>query len=89
VPQGGLPETFPEFHTQDDYAMPRPRKPRTAKPVTQDDPAPVPPIPPQDGECCGNGCDPCVHDRYDTALQRYEAALLAWRKRNESSSPRG
>ncbi|MCC6867955.1 MAG: oxidoreductase [Burkholderiales bacterium] len=25
-------------------------------------------------ECCGNGCDPCVFDRYDDALVAWERA---------------
>lgn len=37
------------------------------------------PDPPEAGDCCGGGCVSCVFDAYDAALERYEAALVAWR----------
>lgn len=49
------------------------------------DPKPLPPREPALEECCGSGCDPCVFDRYQDALERYEEALAAWRRRNPGS----
>ena len=40
-----------------------------------------PPREPEAWECCQNGCDPCVYDRYWQALERYEQALVAWKAR--------
>jgi hypothetical protein len=47
-----------------------------------DDPPPVPPVRPDNDECCGGGCNPCIFDRYEEARERYEEALAAWRQRN-------
>lgn len=44
----------------------------------KDDPPPQPPLRPDPGDCCGGGCMTCVYDAYETALERYEAALAAW-----------
>jgi len=33
----------------------------------------VPPIKPLPGDCCGNGCSPCVWDIYYEELERFEA----------------
>jgi hypothetical protein len=46
-----------------------------------EDPAPVPPVRPLPEECCGGGCSPCIFEQYEEALQRYEAELEVWRKR--------
>lgn len=46
-----------------------------------DDPMPVPPVPPELEDCCGNGCDPCIFDRHDLAMDEYRQALRAWRAR--------
>lgn len=46
-----------------------------------DDPPPVAPEPPGDNECCGSGCDPCVHDLFNAERERYFAALRAWKAR--------
>ena len=48
---------------------------------TRADPAPLPPVAPQPGDCCGEGCTHCVLDRYDAALERYEADLAIWKAR--------
>lgn len=48
---------------------------------TELDPRPEPPRELEPGECCQNGCDPCVFDRYWEALERYEQALREWEKR--------
>jgi hypothetical protein len=47
-----------------------------------DDPKPVPPQPPAPGDCCHSGCTFCVEDMYQDALERYQAALKAWRLRH-------
>lgn len=46
------------------------------------DPRPVPPAPPDPEDCCRSGCAVCVFDLYNEALERYEAALAAWRARH-------
>lgn len=46
------------------------------------DPRPVPPVEPDAGDCCGEGCVRCVYDVYDTAVERYEAALERWNARH-------
>jgi len=35
-------------------------------------------------DCCRGGCDPCVFDLYDAALERYEADLRAWQQRRDA-----
>ena len=27
---------------------------------------------PHPDECCGDGCNPCVYDTYDTKMEKYE-----------------
>jgi hypothetical protein len=41
------------------------------------DPLPQPPEPPLPGDCCGNGCSPCVWDLHAEAMDawRRQAAL--------------
>lgn len=53
--------------------------------MTVDDPKPIAPVEPEPWECCGNGCDPCVYDRYMLALTNYEVALRMWLLRNEKN----
>jgi hypothetical protein len=48
----------------------------------RDDPPPVPPVEPDPGDCCGNGCDPCIFDYYEEARQHYRERLAAWRARH-------
>ena len=43
------------------------------------DPQPLRPVEPDAADCCGEGCARCVFDVYEEALERYEAALGAWR----------
>jgi len=47
-------------------------------PERDDDPPPIPPVRPQEEDCCHGGCDRCVFDLYDEARDRYEAALRRW-----------
>jgi hypothetical protein len=57
---------------------------------TDDDPQPVPPQPPAPGDCCSSGCTFCVEDMYQDELERYRAALKAWRERHpEHTDPAG
>jgi hypothetical protein len=51
-------------------------------PPPDDDLPPVPPVRPDRYDCCHGGCEPCIFDLYDEALERYEAALRAWKKRH-------
>ncbi|WP_343206126.1 oxidoreductase-like domain-containing protein [Rhodanobacter sp. MP7CTX1] len=46
------------------------------------DPPPTRPVEPDADDCCGEGCARCVFDAYGEALERYEAALAAWRARH-------
>jgi hypothetical protein len=57
-------------------------------PATDDLP-PEPPVPPGDDECCHNGCDPCVFDRYAAALEQYRADLRVWGEKNARKTARG
>ncbi len=56
-------------------------------PLLRDDPPPCPPTEPEPGECCGNGCDPCVFDLYEEARQHYRQAMAAWRARHPGVEP--
>ncbi|WP_281664933.1 oxidoreductase-like domain-containing protein [Paraburkholderia fungorum] len=47
----------------------------------KDDPQPVPPVRPELEDCCHSGCNPCVFDLYDEALERYQSALAEWQVR--------
>jgi hypothetical protein len=49
---------------------------------TDDDPMPVAPPAPDIDLCCGNGCDPCIFDLHDLAMDAYRQALRAWRARH-------
>ncbi|AJK49183.1 oxidoreductase-like domain-containing protein [Burkholderia plantarii] len=53
----------------------------------QDDPRPLPPVPPELEDCCQSGCSPCVFDLYDDALERHQAELAAWRERHPEAGP--
>ncbi|WP_343223868.1 oxidoreductase-like domain-containing protein [Paraburkholderia edwinii] len=55
---------------------------QTTPTVRDDDPRPEPPVRPSADDCCRSGCDPCVFDLYNEALERYHAALAAWEKRH-------
>ncbi|MGA0605957.1 oxidoreductase-like domain-containing protein [Phenylobacterium sp. VNQ135] len=36
---------------------------------------PSPPREPAPEECCGRGCEPCIFDYYERALERWEARI--------------
>ncbi|MCR5873922.1 oxidoreductase-like domain-containing protein [Phenylobacterium sp. J426] len=38
---------------------------------------PTPPREPTRDECCGRGCEPCIFDYYDRALDRWETRVRA------------
>jgi hypothetical protein len=46
------------------------------------DPRPQPPVQPSLEDCCLSGCNPCVFDLYEQALERYELALAQWKARH-------
>lgn len=50
------------------------------------DPPPQPPPQPDLDACCGNGCEPCIFDLHDLAMDAYRQALRAWRERHPESS---
>jgi hypothetical protein len=52
-----------------------------------DDPMPTPPPPPDFELCCGNGCDPCILDLHDLAMDAYRRALREWRARHAEAAP--
>ena len=45
------------------------------------DPPPLEPPRPEDYECCGNGCEPCVFDLHAQAVDRWRGEMKAWRAR--------
>jgi hypothetical protein len=51
------------------------------------DPMPEPPERPGIDACCGSGCDPCIFDLHDRALERYREALREWRARHPETAP--
>jgi len=54
-----------------------------------DDPRPQPPVRPSDEDCCKGGCERCVFDLYEDALERYEADLEAWEERRKARRSAG
>jgi len=54
---------------------------RTGKEHGFVEPVPLPPVAPEPGDCCGEGCAHCVLDLYDEALERHQADLAAWKSR--------
>nr|WP_243049521.1 oxidoreductase-like domain-containing protein [Dyella sp. RRB7] len=51
------------------------------------DPPPTRPQRPDDEDCCGQGCVPCIFDLYDEAMGRYREQLAAWKERHPGESP--
>lgn len=51
------------------------------------DPAPEPPEPPHDGECCESNCgEQCVWTRYNAARAEFERQITAWRARHPADA---
>jgi len=50
--------------------------------VPSGDPQPTPPQRPDDEDCCGQGCVPCIFDFYDEAMGKYREELAAWKARH-------
>ncbi|WP_201748120.1 oxidoreductase-like domain-containing protein [Aquabacterium fontiphilum] len=50
------------------------------------DPMPQPPEPPDINACCGSGCDPCIFDAHDMAMDDYRQALRAWQSRQPTAA---
>jgi hypothetical protein len=51
-------------------------------PPADADPVPVAPLPPDFELCCGNGCDPCIFELHDLAMDAHRQALRSWRARH-------
>lgn len=51
------------------------------------DPMPQPPEAPDLNACCGSGCDPCIFDAHDMAMDEYRRALQAWQARHPEANP--
>lgn len=58
------------------------RNPECSSPSS--DPPPLPPEKPDPGDCCGNGCFPCVWDSYYEQLEAYTKNLEAYNDRVSS-----
>jgi len=52
---------------------------------TASDPPPTPPEPPLASDCCGGGCNRCVYDLHDEAMDRYRQELARWQARQPES----
>lgn len=52
-----------------------------ATPNNTDKP-PVPPVRPELEDCCHSGCEPCIFDLYEDAMDRYRSELQAWEMRH-------
>ncbi|WP_232821085.1 oxidoreductase-like domain-containing protein [Dyella sp. C11] len=55
-------------------------------PAPSNDPPPTPPQRPDDEDCCGQGCVPCIFDFYDEAMGKYREELAAWKARHPEAS---
>ncbi|GAB2808471.1 oxidoreductase-like domain-containing protein [Dyella kyungheensis] len=64
-----------------------PKAPPEGVPAPSDDPPPIPPQRPDDEDCCGQGCVPCIFDFYDEAMGKYREALAAWKERHPLQPP--
>lgn len=51
------------------------------------DPRPIPPVRPDSEDCCRGGCEPCVFERYEEALERHRKAMLEWERRHPREMP--
>ena len=50
------------------------------------DPMPEPPEHPGSAACCGSGCDPCILDLHERAMEQYRQALREWRARHSETT---
>jgi cytochrome-b5 reductase len=57
-------------------------------PVDPRAPLPPKPQPPDASECCGNGCDPCVHDVYGERLAEWARRVEAIEALQRAGGPR-
>lgn len=55
--------------------------------VSHPDPMPLPPEQPDINACCGSGCDPCIFDAHDLAMDEYRQSLRAWQARQTTGTP--
>lgn len=62
--------------------MPKP----VAGSLIRADPEPQPPREPALEDCCQSGCDPCIFDVYQDALERYRLALQQWQARQAEAA---
>ena len=46
---------------------------------------PLPPEPPDLNACCGSGCDPCIFDAHDLAMDEHRRLLKAWQARQDAA----
>lgn len=60
----------------------------TASSAPDTDPVPQAPEPPDLNACCGNGCDPCIFDLHDLAMDEYRQNLRAWQARQDGTDHR-
>ncbi|MDH0865477.1 oxidoreductase-like domain-containing protein [Mitsuaria sp. GD03876] len=67
-------------------ALPDPAPAASAEATDAGDPMPVPPVQPDLDACCGNGCDPCIFDLHDLAMDDYRQRLRAWKARHPEAS---
>ena len=49
-----------------------------AETSSNDDHKPEPPEPPEPADCCGGGCERCVYDLHEEAMDRWREALRRW-----------
>jgi hypothetical protein len=77
-------------HTKQRHKQRETIEPMITAPIPDSaDPMPQPPEQPDLDACCGNGCDPCIFDSYDLAMDEYRQALRAWKARNETPAGQG
>ena len=57
-------------------------QPAVADAKAEADPMPQAPASPEPDACCHSGCTYCVDDLYQDELDKYRAALAAWRARH-------
>ncbi|MCV2367562.1 oxidoreductase-like domain-containing protein [Roseateles oligotrophus] len=55
--------------------------PLNAGDALDNDPMPQPPEAADLDACCGNGCEPCIFDLHDLAMDQYRQDLRAWQAR--------